>query len=64
MVAFLMIYSMWVDQERVEFCLQTVVIGSRSTLALSAHPTYFDLTTPLNGVSPNHLPAIVASDRP
>jgi len=27
--------------------LQTPVIGSRSTLSMSVHPTYFDLTTPL-----------------
>jgi len=28
--------------------LQTPVIGSRSALAMSVHPTYFDLATPLN----------------
>ena len=27
--------------------LQTPVIGSRSALAMSVHPTYFDLATPL-----------------
>jgi len=27
--------------------LQTPVIGSRSELAMSVHPTYFDLATPL-----------------
>ena len=29
--------------------LQTPVIGSRSALAMSVHPTYFDLATPLLG---------------
>jgi len=28
--------------------LQTPVIGSRSALAMSVHPTYFDLATPLH----------------
>ena len=27
--------------------LQTPVIGSRSALAMSVHPTYFDLATPV-----------------
>ena len=30
------------------FRLQTPVIGSRSALAMSVHPTYFDLATPLH----------------
>jgi len=28
--------------------LQTPVIGSRSALAMSVHPTYYDLATPLS----------------
>jgi len=28
--------------------VHTPVIGSRSTLAMSVHPTYFDLATPLH----------------
>ena len=28
--------------------LQTPVIGSRSALVMSVHPTYFDLATPLS----------------
>jgi len=32
---------------RLRFELQTPVIGSRSALAMSVHPTFFDLATPL-----------------
>jgi len=32
---------------QLRFGLQTPVIGSRSALAMSVHPTYFDLATPL-----------------
>ena len=31
--------------------LQTPVIDSRSALAMSVHPTYFDLATPLAAVT-------------
>jgi len=34
--------------------LQTPVIGSRSALAISVHPTYFDLATPLASAGTNY----------
>ena len=33
--------------------LQTPVIGTRSALAMSVHPTYFDLATPLSLLDPH-----------